>query len=177
MVALVQGDARFKKGRHKVPKRAPRHVGGKGAQPSSDTVKREYPVRRGPWETPAMRAGDGRRPVWLWLQDEEVHASLVPVDDTPPRRLSPADVARLLLADPSRAMPAIRALTGVADDEEALACLRSWRQSARVAANLNASDLSGRRVVEPMRKPDRRDPDGSIGTVSGGLPSINKRRR
>ncbi|WP_349877190.1 hypothetical protein ABIH81_24280 [Micromonospora sp. HUAS YX12] len=115
--------------------------------------------------------------MWLWLQDEEVHASLVPVDDTPPRRLGPADVARLLLADPSRAMPAIRALTGVADDEEALDCLWSWRRSARIAANLDASDLSGRRVVEAMRKPDRRDPDGSIGTVSGGLPSINKRRR
>ncbi|MFG1939140.1 hypothetical protein [Micromonospora tulbaghiae] len=177
MVALVQGDARFKEERHKVPKRAPRHVGGKGAPPPNATVKREYTVRRGPWEIPAMRAGDGRRPVWLWLQDKEVHASLVPVDDTPPSRLSPADVARLLLADPSRAMPAIRALTGVADHEKALACLRSWRQSARIAANLDASDLSGRRVVEAMRKPDRSDPDGSIGAVSGGLPSINKRRR
>ncbi|MEU3116208.1 MULTISPECIES: hypothetical protein [Micromonospora] len=162
---------------HKVPKRAPRRVGGKGAPPPSATVKREYPVWRGPWGIPALRAGDGRRPVWLWLEDEEVHASLVPVDDTPPRRLSPADVARLLLADPSWAMPAIRALTGVADDEKALDCLRSWRQAGRIAANLNASDLSGRRFVEAMRKPDRSDPDGSIGTVSGGLPSINKRRR
>ena len=173
----MQGGARFKMERHKVPKRAPRRVGGKGAPPPSATVKREYTVRRGPWEIPAMRAGDGRRPVWLWLEDEEVHASLVPVDDTPPRRLSPADAARLLLADPSRAMPAIRALTGVADDEKALDCLRSWRQAGRIAAKLNASDLSGRRVVEAMRKPDRSDPDGSIGTVSGGLPSINKRRR
>lgn len=174
---MAQGDAQFKKERHKVPKRAPRQVGGKGGSAVQRTVKREYTVRLGPWEIPAMRAGDGRRPVWLWLQDEEVHASLVPVDDTPPCRLSPADVARLLLADPSRAMPAIRALTGLADHENALACLRSWRQSARIAAELNASDLSGRRVVEALRKPNRSDPDGSIGTVSGGLPSLNKRRR
>ncbi|MEU4477917.1 hypothetical protein AB0F68_07630 [Micromonospora sp. NPDC023966] len=124
-----------------------------------------------------MRAGDGKRPVWLWLQNGRIHASLVPVGNTSPRRLSPADVAHLLLADPPRAMPAIHALTGIADSQQALARLRSWRRSDRVVVNLNASDLAGRRVTEALQKPGRSNPDGSVRTVSGGLPSLNKPRR
>ncbi|MEU4645168.1 hypothetical protein [Micromonospora sp. NPDC023814] len=94
-----------------------------------------------------------------------------------PRRLSPADVAQLLLADPSRAMPAIRTLTGLADSEQARARLRSWQRSDRVVVNLSASDLAGRRVAEALQKPGRSNPDGTVRTVSGGLPSLNKRRR
>ncbi|PZG14390.1 hypothetical protein C1I95_21835 [Micromonospora craterilacus] len=124
-----------------------------------------------------MRAGDGKRPVWLWLQDGKIHASLAPVGNTSPRSLSPADVAQLLLADPSRAMPAIRAVTGIADGQQALACLRGWWQSDRVVVNLSAADLAGRRVTEALRTPGRSNPDGSVRTVSGGLPSLNKRRR
>ncbi|WP_233513794.1 hypothetical protein [Micromonospora craterilacus] len=127
--------------------------------------------------TPVMRAGDGKRPVWLWLQDGKIHASLAPVGNTSPRSLSPADVAQLLLADPSRAMPAIRAVTGIADGQQALACLRGWWQSDRVVVNLSAADLAGRRVTEALRTPGRSNPDGSVRTVSGGLPSLNKRRR
>ncbi|MFI7519867.1 hypothetical protein [Micromonospora globbae] len=127
--------------------------------------------------TPVMRAGDGKRSVWLWRQDDEIHASLVPVGHATPRKLSPANVAKLLLADPARAMPAIRALTGIADSEQALARLRSWRRSDRVVVNLSASDLAGRRVTEALQKPGRSNPDGTVRTVSGGLPSLNKRRR
>ncbi|MGC1215626.1 MAG: hypothetical protein WA890_30770 [Micromonospora sp.] len=130
-----------------------------------------------PAATPVMRAGDGKRPVWLWLQNGRIHASLVPVGNASPRMLSPAEVAHLLLAEPARAMPAIRALTGVADSQQALAHLRSWRRSDRVVVNLSASDLAGRRVTEALQKPGRSNPDGSVRTVSGGLPSINKRRR
>jgi hypothetical protein len=127
--------------------------------------------------TPVMRAGDGKRPVWLWLQNGKIHASLVPVGNASQRRLSPADVAHLLLADPSRAMPAIRALTGAADSQQALARLWSWRRPDRIVVNLSASDLAGRRFTEALKKPGRSNPDGSVRTVSGGLPSLNKRRR
>ncbi|MEV1328528.1 hypothetical protein AB0J20_02990 [Micromonospora costi] len=124
-----------------------------------------------------MRAGDGKRSVWLWLQDDEIHASLVPVGNATPRKLSAADVAHLLLADPARAMPAIRTLTGIADSSQALARLRSWRSTERAVVNLSASDLAGRRVTEALQKPGRSNPDGTVRTVSGGLPSLNKRRR
>ncbi|MFF4875069.1 hypothetical protein [Micromonospora sp. NPDC000668] len=130
-----------------------------------------------PSTAPVMRAGDGKRPVWLWPHNGKIHASLVPVANASQHRLSPADVAHLLLADPSRAMPAIRALTGAADGQRALACLRSWQRSDRVVVNLSASDLAGRRVTEAQQKPGRSNPDGSVRTISGGLPSLNKRRR
>lgn len=127
--------------------------------------------------TPVMRASDGKRPVWLWLQNGKIHASLVRVGNASQHRLSPADVAQLLLAEPSRAMPAIRALTGIADSQQALARLKSWRRSDRAVVNLSASDLAGRRVTGALQKPGRSNPDGSVRTVSGGLPSLNKRRR
>ncbi|RQX00070.1 hypothetical protein DLJ59_22755 [Micromonospora inaquosa] len=124
-----------------------------------------------------MRPGDGRRPVWLWLENGEIHGSLVPAGDALPRNLTPADVAHLLLAEPSRAMPAICSLTGIADSQHALTQLRSWQRPDRVVVNLRASDLAGRRVTEAQPKPGRSNPDGSVRTVSGGLPSLNKRRR
>ncbi|MBM7489128.1 hypothetical protein JOD64_000350 [Micromonospora luteifusca] len=127
--------------------------------------------------TPLMRAGDGKLPVWLWLEDGEIHGSLVSAGNASPRILGPADVADLLLADPSRAMPAIRALTGIVDKQLALAHLRSWQRPDRVVVNLSASDLAGRRVTEAPQKPGRSNPDGRVRTVSGGLPSLNNRRR
>ncbi|MET7669700.1 hypothetical protein, partial [Micromonospora luteifusca] len=130
-----------------------------------------------PSTSPVMRAGDGKLPVWLWLEDGEIHGSLVSAGNASPRILGPADVADLLLADPSRAMPAIRSLTGIADSQQALTHLRSWQRSDRVVVNLRASDLAGRRVTEAQQKPGRSNPDGSVRTVSGGLPSLNKRRR
>ncbi|GAA4562744.1 hypothetical protein GCM10023176_05120 [Micromonospora coerulea] len=127
--------------------------------------------------TTVMRAGDGKRPVWLWLQngaDPCLPRSrrLRLAAQAEPRRCRP-----LLLADPSRAMPAIRALTGVAEGQQALARLRSWQRSDRVVVNLSASGLAGRRVTEALQKPGRSNPDGTVQTVSGGLPSLNKRRR
>ncbi|RAO47819.1 hypothetical protein GAR06_01814 [Micromonospora saelicesensis] len=130
-----------------------------------------------PSTTPVMRAGDGKLPVWLWVEDGEIHASLISAGNASPRHLTPADVAHLLLADPSRAMPAIRALTGIVDRQLALAHLRSWQRPDRVVVNLGASDLAGRRVTEAQQKPGRSNPDGTVRTVSGGLPSLNKRRR
>ncbi|MGC4862312.1 hypothetical protein [Micromonospora sp. DT41] len=124
-----------------------------------------------------MRVDDGKRPVWLWLQNGKVQGSLVPVADASQHWLSPADVAHLLLADLSRTMPAIRALTGISDSQQALAQLRSWQRSEPVVVNLRASDLAGRRVTEALQKPGRSNPDGTVRTVSGGLPSLNKRRR
>ncbi|MET8838063.1 hypothetical protein ABZV78_29715 [Micromonospora sp. NPDC004540] len=161
-----------------VPKQSPRRTQPPAAQPARLPPPKPASVSRSATSTvPAMRAGDGKRPVWLWLQNGKIHASLVPVGNTSPRRLSPADLAHLLLADPSRAMPAIRALTGIADSQQALARLRSWRRSDLVVVNLDASDLAGRRVTEALQKPGRSNPDGSVRTVSGGLPSLNKRRR
>ncbi|MDG4839833.1 hypothetical protein O7631_25170 [Micromonospora sp. WMMD967] len=130
-----------------------------------------------PSTTPVMRASDGKLPVWLWLEDGEVHGSLISAGNASPRHLTPADVAHLLLADPSRAMPAIRALTGIVDRQLALAHLRSWQRPDRVVVNLGASDLAGRRVTEAQQKPGRSNPDGTVRTVSGGLPVLNKRRR
>ncbi|WP_258398395.1 hypothetical protein [Micromonospora noduli] len=130
-----------------------------------------------PSTTPVMRAGDGKLPVWLWLENGEIHGSLVSAGNASPRHLTPADVAHLLLADPSRAMPAIRALTGIADSQLALAQLRNWQRPDRVVVKLSASDLAGRRVTEAQQKPGRSNPDGTVRTVSGGLPSLNKRRR
>ncbi|WP_233196821.1 hypothetical protein [Verrucosispora sp. ts21] len=141
------------------------------------TRKTADPSRKATASTaPVMRAGDGKRSVWLWSEGEQVHGSLVPVGNVAARQLSAADVAELLLAEPYKAMPAIRALTGVADRDQALARIRSWRAN-RVVVNLSASDLAGRRVTGAMQKPGRSNPDGSVRTVSGGLPSINKRRR
>lgn len=130
-----------------------------------------------PSTTPVMRDGDGKLPVWLWLEDGEIHGSLISAGNASPRHLTPADVAHLLLADPSRAMPAICALTGIVDRQLALAHLRSWQRPDRVVVNLGASDLAGRRVTEAQQKPGRSNPDGTVRTVSGGLPSLNKRRR
>ncbi|GHJ54471.1 hypothetical protein Nm8I071_37780 [Nonomuraea sp. TT08I-71] len=160
-----------------VPNRSRRRAQPTAALQAHPPAKQAPTTRSATSTTPVMRAGDGKRPVWLWLQCGKIHASLVPVGNASPRRLSPADVAHLLLADPSRAMPAIRALTGIADSPEALARLRSWRRSDRVVVNLNASDLAGRRVTEALQKPGQSNPDGSVRTVSGGLPSLNKRRR
>ncbi|RAO01587.1 hypothetical protein GAR05_01758 [Micromonospora saelicesensis] len=144
------------------------------AKPASFTPSSK---RATPSTAPSMRAGDGRMPVWLWLENGEIHGSLVSAGNASPRNLTPADVAHLLLADPSRAMPAIRALTGAADSQQALAHLRSWQRPDRVVVNLGASDLAGRRVTEAQQKPGRSNPDGTVRTVSGGLPSLNKRRR
>jgi hypothetical protein len=160
-----------------VPKQSRRRTQPPAALPAHLPPKPASTTRSATSTTPVMRAGDGKRPVWLWLQNGKIHASLVPVGNTSPRRLSPADVAHLLLADPSRAMPAIRVLTGTADSQQALAHLRNWHRSDPVVVNLNASDLAGRRVTEALQKPGRSNPDGSVRTVSGGLPSLNKRRR
>ncbi|MET7959342.1 hypothetical protein ABZ356_09930 [Micromonospora zamorensis] len=155
------------------------HLASRQASTTPSTTLRTTPstTPSAPSTTPVMRASDGRWPAWLWLENGEIHGSLVPAGDASPRSLTPADVAHLLLADPSRAMPAIRALTGIADSEHAMTHLRSWQQPDRVVVNLTASDLAGRRVTEALQKPGRSNPDGSVRTVSGGLPSLNKRRR
>lgn len=160
-----------------VPPQSRRRVQPTAALQAHLSTKQASTTHSAPPTAQVMRAGDGKRPVWLWLQNGKIHASLVPVANASPRKLSPAEVAHLLLADPSGAMPAIRALSGVADSQQALARLRSWRRSERVVVNLSASDLAGRRVTEALQKPGRSNPDGSVRTVSGGLPSINKRRR
>ncbi|GAB3329822.1 hypothetical protein GCM10027452_02470 [Micromonospora halotolerans] len=160
-----------------VPQQSRRRAQPKAALQARLPAKHASTPRSVTSTTPAMRAGDGKRPVWLWLENGEIHASLVAVGNASTRRLSSADVAHLLLADPSRAMPAIRALTGTADSREALARLRSWRRSDLVVVNLSASDLADRRVTEALQKPGRSNPDGGVRTVSGGLPSLNKRRR
>ncbi|MEU5909410.1 hypothetical protein [Micromonospora sp. NPDC047527] len=143
------------------------HLSAKAAAPSPSSQP----------ATPVMRVDDGKRQVWLWLQNGKVQGSLVPVANAPRRLLSPAEVAHLLLADLSRTMPAIHALTGISDRQQALAQLRIWQRSEPVVVNLRASDLAGRRVTEAQQKPGRSNPDGTVRTVSGGLPSLNKRRR
>jgi len=122
-----------------------------------------------------MRATDGKRSVWLWTQDGKVHASLTPTARATERGLTPSDVAHLLLADPPRTMPAIHTVTGMADPDEAVAQLRAWRP--RTAVRLDAADLAGRHIPGAQQKPTRSNIDGTVRTVSGGLPSLNKRRR
>jgi hypothetical protein len=73
-------------------------------------------------------------------------------------------------------MPAIRALTGIDDEQHALACMRSWQPPDRVVS-LTASDLAKRRTPRASHMPAGMNPDGSIRTVSGGLPSLGKRRK
>ncbi|MEU5903283.1 hypothetical protein ABZ780_02780 [Micromonospora sp. NPDC047467] len=143
------------------------HLSAKAAGPSPSSQP----------ATPVMRVDDGKRQVWLWPQNGEIQGSLVPVADALPRWLSPAQVAHLLLSDLSRTMPAIHALTGISDIQQALAQMRIWQRSEPVVVNLPASDLAGRRVTEAQQKPGRSNPDGTVRTVSGGLPSLNKRRR
>ncbi|SNS73720.1 hypothetical protein SAMN05421812_101605 [Asanoa hainanensis] len=99
--------------------------------PKQETVdSAPLPVRNARVTSRAVRAGDGRRPVWLWPAGGRIHASLSPVAGAPSRNLTPAGLARLLLADPARSMPAIRAVTGVDDDARALACIRGWQEPA-----------------------------------------------
>jgi hypothetical protein len=122
-----------------------------------------------------VRTGDGKRRIWLWTEHGEIHGSLAPVGRASLHRLDPAEIARLLLAEPSRAMPAIRTLTGIDDDQRALARVRSWRPPDAQVVNLSASDLAGRRVPTALQRPAGMSSDGSIRTVSGGLPSLGKR--
>ena len=122
-----------------------------------------------------MRPTDGRRPVWLWTHGGLVYASLAPTAQVTERRLAPAEIARLLLADPQRTMPAIRSITGIADPREAVAQLRTWQP--RTVVSLDAADRAGRQVPTALQKPARPNIDGTVRTVSGGLPSLNKRRR
>lgn len=164
---------------------------GQAREPTSSIVARQRPdlsveplaatpqpatERRVRSTSPGMRASDGKRAVWLWAENGKIHASLSPVGTVSPRRLDPAGVAHLLLADTSRTMPAIRALTGIDDDQHALACLRSWHPD-RAVVHLAASDLAGRRTTKPLRRPAGANPDGGVRTVSGGLPSLGKRHR
>ncbi|GIF62434.1 hypothetical protein Ais01nite_04690 [Asanoa ishikariensis] len=124
-----------------------------------------------------VRAGDGRRPVWLWPENGRVHASLSPVSGTTSRNLTPAGLARLLLAEPARSMPAIRAVTGIDDDARALACMRTWEEPpVRIVTpvDLSAADAAGRNL-EALQRPAGMDPDGNVRTVSGGLPGLGKR--
>jgi hypothetical protein len=72
-------------------------------------------------------------------------------------------------------MPAIRALTGIADDQLALARVKSWQRHDRIPVDLSASDLAGRQTPRALQKPAGMNPDGSVCTVSGGLPSLGKR--
>ncbi|GAA1573600.1 hypothetical protein GCM10009827_114370 [Dactylosporangium maewongense] len=122
-----------------------------------------------------MRAGEGKRSVWLWTEGGRIHASLVPVADATKHRLNSAEVAGLLLADSSKAMPAIRALTGIAEDWRAVADMRKWRRPGRVVVNLGAADIAPRQG--PLQRPAGMGPDGSVRTVSGGLPGLGKRHR
>jgi hypothetical protein len=126
--------------------------------------------------TPAVRADDRKRRVWLWIENGKVHGSLTPVGKVEARQLDPAEIARLLLRNPSKAMPAIRALTGIDDYRQALARLHSWHRSDRVV-DLSASDLAARQISRASQRPAGRTADGSIRTVSGGLPSLGKRHR
>jgi hypothetical protein len=122
-----------------------------------------------------MRPTDGKRSVWLWTQDGKVHACLDFTAQATERRLSPAEIALLLLADPARTMPAILSITGTADPHEAVAYLRTWQP--RTVVSLDAAVLAGRQVPKALQKPSRPNLDGTVRTVSGGLPSLNKRRR
>jgi hypothetical protein len=95
--------------------------------------------------------------------------------------LSLAELSKLLLADPQRSMPAIRSLTGKADPKRATAIVRTWdnlsADGQRRIVSLMAADIVGRagRTVPPARAAAR-NRDGSISTVSGGLPGLGKRR-
>jgi hypothetical protein len=126
--------------------------------------------------TPVVHASDGKRRVWLWTENGKIHGSLAPVGTVAAHQLDPAEIARLLLADPSKAMPAIRTLTGIDDDWQALACIRTWRRLRRVV-DLSASDFAGRQHPQAPQRPAGMAADGSVRTVSGGLPSLGKRHR
>ncbi len=120
-----------------------------------------------------MRAEDGKRNVWLWSRDGEVYASLFPVGQAKQHRLDPSEVARLLLADPARTMPAIRSLTGIVEDEQAVERMRTW---LRGVVHLNAAVPAGRTMLRAPYQPAGSSRDRSIRIVSGGLPGLGKRR-
>jgi hypothetical protein len=124
-----------------------------------------------------VRAGDGTRRVWLWTENGKIHGSLAPVGKASLHQLDPAGIARLLLAEPSKAMPAIRTLTSIDDDRLALEHLRTWLRTGAGVIDLSASDLAGRRTTKALQLPAGMNPVGSIRTVSGGLPSLGKRHQ
>lgn len=157
--------------RHGIP---PQRVSASGppAGPSAPVPSSASEASAHP-SAPVMRPGDGKRTVWLWKHNGTIHASLSPVVNATKHRLTPAQVARLLLADPSKAMPAIRALTGLNNNQQALARLRSWLQHERVVT-LHAA---GRARRLSLHQPAGANADGSVRTVRGGLPSLGKRRR
>lgn len=88
-------------------------------------------------------------------------------------RLDPSEVARLLLADPARTMPAIRSLTGIVEDEQAVERMRTW---LRGVVHLNAAVPAGRTMLRAPYQPAGSSRDRSIRIVSGGLPGLGKRR-
>ncbi|MEV4619298.1 hypothetical protein AB0J74_11400 [Asanoa sp. NPDC049573] len=133
------------------------------------STSRPAPVR----STPAPM-GEGARLVWLWKANGKIHGSLAPAGGASPRRLDRAGLARLLLAEPTRSLPAIRALTGLDDDTLALARMRGWQRADTRVVELGAADGAGRQTT-PLHRPAAVHPDGSIRTVSGGLPSLGKR--
>jgi hypothetical protein len=96
------------------------------------------------------------------------------------RVLSLVDLAALLLAQPDRSMPAILALTATTDHKRATAIVRGWTNRStdgqRQVIPLMAADISGRAAPVPPRRAATRNRDGSISTVSGGLPGLGKRR-
>jgi hypothetical protein len=141
---------------------------------SPSSTSKPAPQREVRTTTPASPMGEGKRSVWLWKANGRIHGSLAPAGGASPRRLDRAGLARLLLAEPTRSLPAIRALTGIDDDALALARMRSWQRADARVVELGAADATGRQPTA-LHRPAATNPDGSIRTVSGGLPSLGKR--
>ena len=171
-------------------RRRGRRGSGRGQGASSDKAIDSIPRELGSPTPPiraqrtvrlvGKRAGQGR-PVWLWNEGGQIKGSFAPVGGVESRRLTLAEVADLLLAEPSKTRSAILSLAGTTDYRRAFATVRGWSNSddagTRRVVRLMAADIAGR---SPSRAAPRgvagRNRDGSIRTISGGLPGMGKRR-
>lgn len=145
------------------PRRAEARKGATPAAASPAKTRTAHPV---------IRATDGPRQVWLWNKGKSVHASLAPVGGATQHKLTPQELARLLLAGLPQTTPAIRALTGISDTAQAIERVRSWERTVE----LPAAAPTKRPVPHLSPSPGVAGP-GGVREVSGGLPSLGKRRK
>jgi hypothetical protein len=126
------------------------------------------------------RSGYERRQIWLWNEGGIIHASFAQVGGVARRLLTLSEIATLLLAEPTKSGPALLSLTATTDRRQATAIVRGWRDRSpdgnRRIVQLRAADIASRADRSAQPKAAARNRDGSIATVSGGLPGLGKRR-
>lgn len=114
--------------------------------------------------------------VWLWIDDKgEPQVALHPVEGATARFVALPQNAKYVLELLARCRGAVRELTGLDDAEEARVALRKQLDIRRHAEA--EKDVSAWRSEPLAERPPSEEKSVSIRTVSGGLPTLGRRRR